>query len=795
MTTPEDLAQPRLAGVAAALLRGDALPLGVILIDTESSTVLQLNGEALRLLGLTRSAVLDSTVARCFPAELASACTPERWQALARLCVPARRTVALTSRHGKRWLKVQMSLLPTSPGASQTGLLTLQDNSAERQLERALQESDSRFREVTEAVSECLLVTTPQWDRLHFSSPLLLDMLGLSSLELRLGPQRFRECVHPLDRPLYDRRLLKQAAGGSTDFVVRIEHPVKGQRWLRLRTRLQVQAEQPLVYAILADVTEAQQRHQELRAARDRAEAASRAKSEFMARMSHEFRTPLNGMLGMTDLLLRTQLTDAQRQHAELAQRCAEDLLRLTSDVLDFTRVDGADRGLDEQSFAPQALAQQALDRHRLHARAKGLCLDLALAPALPSLLRGDARRIAQVLDRLIDNALKFTDQGGALLRLSERLDDTEQLWLEVEVSDSGIGIEPAELPHLTMAFTQGNGSTARRHDGAGLGLAMAQQLLVPMGGQLAVRALAEGGSAFSFAVRVHAPLPSLPEHADAQHALQGRYILVVEDNPVNQEVIAQMLTHLGVQVRVTADGVSGLQALREERFDLVMMDIHMPGMDGIETLRRFRLAGAGAGKSAPATPVVAVTANALSGDQEMLLRHGFDDYLPKPFRQHQLLALLMRHVSARANKPIPDSPMPLKGAVMTAEPTVSPTHDPDLLDAAAIARLRELDPDGANKLMERVVAAYMQSLERLLPELAAARVGDIDLAVVRHVSHTLKSSSASLGALALARRCAEIEALARTNQMDGLGALLDAMLGDITKVRVALLDLLNPGL
>ena len=806
MTQLEELVGPLTHDISTALLSGDALPLGVLLLDTRDGALLHLNSEAERLLGLARASALNTPAHLCFPPELASVCDSKRWTALGGARAPVRQTLALATRHGRRWLKVQQSLLPLRPGRAPTGLLIVHDASAERQLERALQESDRRFREVTEAVSECLFVTNPQWDRLHFSSPLLLDMLGLTPLELRRGPRHLLSRIHPLDRPAFEQLLLSQAQGGSHDLLLRIEHPARGLRWLRLRTRLQTQGSQPLVYAILADVTDAQQRQQELHNARDRAEAASRAKSEFMANMSHEFRTPMNGILGMTELLLQTALTFEQRRHAELAQQCAGDLLRLVDGVLDFVRVESGDLPLAQHEFSPHSLAEQAIERRRPQAFAKGLSLRHEAAPDLPTLLRGDAERLKQVLDQLLDNAVKFTEQGGALLRLSTRQDGDGQCWLAVEVSDSGIGVDPADLPRLTTAFTQGNASLARRYSGAGLGLAMAQQLLALMGGSLAVRAArhADGGSSssgsiFSFAVRVQEVTPASEYIAP----MRGRYILVVEDNPVNQEVTAQMLARLGCRVRVADNGASGLLALQDEAFDLVMMDIHMPGMDGMEALTRFRQSGKAAN-----TPVVAVTANALSGDEQNLLRHGFNDYLPKPFRQTQLLAMLTRRLNPD-DKPcsnaelesarITPNPTPSPGAVMSADPQRTPLPTPlappaliALLDAAALARLRELDPSGANKLLERVIAAYMKSLDRLLPELAAARGAALDLAVVRHVSHTLKSSSASLGALALAQRCAEIETLARNGQSDRLEPLLDPMLTEIAEVRLALTALLN---
>ncbi|MDN3919801.1 hybrid sensor histidine kinase/response regulator [Roseateles violae] len=796
MSITDDPAAARAAGRISASLVGDALPLGIALLDLGSGQLLHLNREAERLLALPAAAApLPQPLQQALPPELLRACAAERWQALAGQRAPARQMLALAGRHGQRWLQLQLSLLP-----NRIGLLCLQDAGAEQQLQRALQESDTRFREVTEAVRECLFVTTPQWDRLHFSSPLLLDMLGLSPVDLRQGLQQLRERIHPADRVLYDRRLLMQADGGGADLVLRIEHPAKGLRWLRLRTRLRQQAGQALVYAILADVSDEQRQREELQQARDRAEAASRAKSAFMANMSHEFRTPMNGILGMTELLLKTGLSAEQRHQAEVAQRCAEDLLRLMDGLLAYAQggeAPAATAAAAAEHFDPRALAEAALAPLAARAAAQGLTLDLDAAPLLPARLIGDAPRIAQVLDGLLDNALKFTPRGGVRLAVASRPAAAGGLLLEFEVSDSGIGFDPAELPRLSKPFTQAEAGLARRHAGAGLGLALVQQRVQRMGGSLSARRPADGGSVFCFSVPVRqAPEPAA-EAAAAAPRWPGRYILVVEDNQVNQEVIFQMLAHLGCAVRLADSAHAGLQALQDERFDLVLMDIHMPGMDGIEALQRLRRQSAG--QTPPAVPVVAVTANALSGDEKRLLSHGFDDYLPKPFRQSQLLAMLSRHLDDNlhdSTESHDSSPQAAKdgtalvhdGATMSG----TPNSDTCVLDAQALARLRELDPDGSSQLLPRIINAYLKSLERLLPELAQARGETLDLAVVRHVSHTLKSSSASLGALALSQRCAEIETMARLGHAQGLDPLLDAMLVEIAEVRLALTALQN---
>ena len=785
---------PLMAGDLQQL--SDQLPLGMLVMDSGQGRLLHVNAEAERLLGLRRSQLLGQAAGEVLPSALAALCLPPRWRALENSSRhAAREALWLPNAKGPRWVQLQRSLIPWRGLRRPAGMLTLSDHSAQRQLERALQESDTRFREVTEAVSECLFVTTPDWDRLHFSSPLLLDLLGLSTLDLAQGPRQFERRIHPEDLGLYARRLSAQARGEASDLILRILHPAKGLRWMRLRCRPQRHpGGQTLVYGILADISEEQQQHRELAQARDQAEAASRAKSEFMANMSHEIRTPLNGMLGMTELLLGTALSRQQRGYAEAALRSAQDLLGLIDEVLDFASAQAGQLRLHPGPYTPAMLARQCLDAVRPATEARGLALRLDLPDRLPEQACGDARRIRQTLMELLLNALKFTVSGEIGLRL-----EPQGSTLHWHVSDTGVGMAPELLQRLFQPFTQGNASLSRQHEGAGMGLALAAQLAELMQGRLQARSEPGRGSLFTLSL----PLgDSGGRQSHTQASAPEACILVVEDNPVNQQISTEMLERLGYRWRVCEDALSGLRALCEQRFDLVMMDIHMPGMDGTQALRLFR------GGPQPDyafiserhTPVIAVTANALGGDGSRWREHGFDDYLPKPFRIDQLQDMLQRCIAVdntrkldveRANPA--ENPPPTDGTSMSAQ-SASAANPVPRLDPEAIARLRELDPGGANHLLERVVAAYLKSLDRLLPDLAQARAAGaqgLDLAAVRHVAHTLKSSSASLGAMQLSQRCADIEAMARQGQTEGLDILLDGMHDEVALVREALNELL----
>jgi len=782
----------------------DLLPLGLLLMDSQDGRLLHLNREAERLLSLRSAAVLGQPLGQGVDPALAELCAPARWQTLREGRRGAREDLRVQTPFGPRWLQVQRLLLPLAGQRRTLAVLVLQDANARRQLERALQESDTRFREVTDAVSECLFVTNAEWDRLHFSSPLLLDTLGLSPMDLRHGPRLFEERIHPEDRALYQRRLLAQAAGESSDMVLRIQHPSRGLRWVRLRTRVQVHAGgAPLVYGILADVTEEQQRHRELQAARDKAESASQAKSLLMANMSHEFRTPMNGILGMTQLLLNTPLDQRQQHYARQVQASAEDLQHLLDDMLDLAHLEGETAELRGGDCNLRPLLETLAAQYRPQAESRGLRLTLELPEDLPASVPVSAGALRRLLGKLLDNALKFTEQGEVRLQALPQSTGRPQPALQLQVVDTGIGIPAEKLQRLFMPFTQGNASLARRYGGAGLGLAVAQQLAQQMGARLEASARPEGGSVFSLALplRDAAGAAPLPQAVASPGTAPAWRILVVEDNPVNQEVIQEMLLQLGCTVQLTDGGEEGLRALAASAFDLVMMDIHMPGMDGIQALQIFRRGGDGRFRFVnPARlPVIAVTANALSGDRGKLLAYGFDDYLPKPIRSGELQAVLQRQLGQAASgdpETLPATAEPAHlppGAIMpSATPPTSPERSAGCLDEASLQRLRDLDPSGSNQLLPRVINAFVKSLDKLLPDLQRAREAGMDLAAIRHVAHTLKSSSASLGALQLSRHCADIETMARNGQTEGLDKLIDAMHDEAGLVRHALEALLT---
>jgi len=374
------------------------------------------------------------------------------------------------------------------------------------------------------------------------------------------------------------------------------------------------------------------------------AEHSSAAKSRFLATVSHEMRTPLNGILGMTQLL-RLQVTDAEQRHRlEVMRRSARHLQTVIADLLDLSRIEFGRLEIEQEPFVVVETVREVTDLLSAIASEKGLRFHLQWGP-LPQRVRGDAARVKQVLHNLIGNAIKFTRSGDVTLEVSAGEDV-----LCFTVRDSGHGIAAEQAERIFDAFAQAGEAPSRRA-GTGLGLTISRQLARAMGGDVRYEPAEGGGSVFRFMVAV-TPLPPEPQDADESWGahdfhLRGR-VLVVDDSPVNALVARGMLERFGLRVDVAEDGEEALQRMRQVTYDAVLMDCQMPGLDGFETTQRWRrdepvLAHGGH------LPIIALTANAVPGDREHCLAAGMDDYLAKPFDLNDLGAVLQRHLPAMA--------------------------------------------------------------------------------------------------------------------------------------------------
>jgi signal transduction histidine kinase/CheY-like chemotaxis protein len=416
------------------------------------------------------------------------------------------------------------------------------------------------------------------------------------------------------------------------------------------------------------DVSARKRAERELEAARDAAEAGARARTEFLAVMSHEIRTPLNAVIGLSGLLQDSaSLSPEQAAHARLIREAGDHLLALVNDILDFTSLESGRLQLERAPFDPRAEAAAALALLEPQARAKGLALSLEVADGVPTRALGDAGRLRQVLLNLLGNAVKFTEAGSVHLSVAplppggrgEESADGGELRLGFAVRDTGIGIPPEAQPGLFTAFRQGDSSTSRRFGGTGLGLAISRELVERMGGAIAVESAPGAGSTFRFDVRLRAagepaergraPGPDGPAPAaaadDARPPPRLR-ILVAEDNGTNRLVLTHRLEQLGHRVDAVSDGREALEAVQERPYDLIVMDMMMPGMDGLEATRAIRALPA---QAAARVPIIGLTAAAMPEDEAACLAAGMTGYERKPIGTDRLRAVVAAAAAARA--------------------------------------------------------------------------------------------------------------------------------------------------
>jgi len=372
------------------------------------------------------------------------------------------------------------------------------------------------------------------------------------------------------------------------------------------------------------------------------AEAASHAKSRFLANMSHEIRTPINAIMGMAHLLSRTSLTSRQRDYLDKLQRSSEHLLGVVNDVLDFSKLESGKMQVESVSFSLSSVMERAMGFTEQRALEKGLQLRLDVQEGIPSQLAGDPLRIVQILVNFIANAVKFTERGQVDLRVEVEEATMQDALLCFKVSDTGIGMTPEQAGHLFQSFQQADSSITRRFGGSGLGLAICKELATLMNGEVGVESELGVGSTFWFKARfplANPPAALAPEGpiSDLLMAkIRGRRILVVDDNPVNQEIVCELLTEEGILVHVASNGQEALDLVVPGAFDLVLMDMQMPVLDGLAATRLLR--------STPGLqtlPILAMTANAMREEREACLAAGMNDHLAKPVEPRTLFLAL----------------------------------------------------------------------------------------------------------------------------------------------------------
>jgi len=711
-----------------------------------------------------------------------------------------------------RWFLVRAQAERDSEGRPIRLSGSAQDIHRQKLAESALVDARQRFERAIRGTQDGLW----EWDlelRSLWVSPRFEAILGYPEGAISGVLERPDELVHPDDRAACEsaqRAHFEERA--PCDFEVRMRTASGDYRWVRMRGQSERDASgRPLRLAgSMQDVTEARAARDALIQASEAAQAASRSKSAFLANVSHEIRTPMNGIIGMTSLLLDTRLDPAQRDFAETIRASATSLLAVINDILDFSKIEAGKLDID---VAATDLAESVAEVRAIlgfQAAAKSLRLDVSVDPFVPRRVLGDRQRIRQCLINLVSNALKFTHTGSVTVRVFTVSHENGVALTRFEVRDTGIGIAPETLATLFQPFVQADSSTTRHFGGTGLGLSIVRRLVELMGGEVGVESEVGKGSLFWFVL----PLPVVDgegtvrpdeggsaeaagheEAAGAALAKRGeadsapaagpfaeRYagrVLLVEDNAINQKVARSFLERLGCRVTLAGNGLEAVHAFAQARFDLVLLDLQMPLMDGYAATSCLRKLEQGRHR----TPIVALTASAMTGQLERCLEAGMDDLLTKPLDVKRLGVILDRF-GLRADARIGAA----RRSRTSAAPGAYAEPDPDaqrdnasaasagVLDDSAVAALVAAGPaeppidgpafealtGGDIEFARELAHTFLHTSEGILAELSrAARQGD--RGGLSRAAHSLKGASANIHAKPLRALAADLESRAAT--------------------------------
>ncbi|MDB5268769.1 MAG: hypothetical protein JWP58_1809 [Hymenobacter sp.] len=746
----------------------DVVPNLVAVFDLHQQRTTYTNRRIETLLGYTSEEILAFPAGRLLPHLLPSESLVHfeaTIAAVAQLPDGQVRTIEFTARHRDgsiRWLHSTQAPFGRDAHGQTTSIISVTEDITEqratdeqhRLATARLTEQHRLFRQVIDALPHPIYLKDEHGNYL-LANQALAALYGLTPEELvRAGKPDIPATADTARYLQQDLQVL--ATGQDLTLEESFTNPDGRIDWFSSVKRLFVQDDGTAqVLGVDSNITELKSTQQALESAIATAQVDAQAKEDFLANMSHEIRTPLHGILGLTGVLVKTTLSRSQHDYLRLLGESAEHLLNVLNDVLTTARLGAGKLQPEAMPFAPGELLRGCAALLRPRAREKGLSLRID-KPTLAGQVLGDAHRLRQVLLNLVNNAIKFTEAGNIRLRCRvvpgprQHTEPVGTVWLQFMVSDTGLGIAPETLDKIFEPFTQATASTDREYGGTGLGLSISEGLVKLMGGALLVCSEVDQGSTFAFTLAFQPVAPASPTApetpAEAAPLADAGRILLVEDNLVNSLLAETVLRNWGWQVTTAASGPAAIKLFEHRAFDLVLMDIQMPGMDGETAARALR---EHPDPRRAATPVIALTARAQAGEAERLQASGFAGYLAKPYREEQLLEI-MHAVLARHNQVSEPSPTYLT--------TPSMTSAPPLYNLGNVRQLVRND----ETIVRRLAWAFIETTPAILTALDEALTKG-DWEALGDAAHHLKSSLDGLGVESLRHVIREAEAFGET--------------------------------
>jgi PAS domain S-box-containing protein len=644
---------------------------------------------------------------------------------------------------------------------------SVQDVTEHRERERALLESEERFKDAARTAKLGHWVYDEILDKLTYCSEEMARIHDMSRDEMLAGlgnGEKDVKRLHPDDQDDYRNQMWAMEENPAPyDLEYRIIRPNGEVRFVRETGTPDYDELGEMVqsHGTMQDISEQKQMHEQLHDAVEKAEISNRAKSQFLAMMSHEIRTPINAVLGFLGLLSETELDEEQTKYSKYGRLSAELLLEIINDILDFVKMEEGKLNFEVAPFELGDLVEGVVDVLSIRAEEKGITIESDIAHDIPRYLEGDAGRIRQILINLANNAIKFTDAGGVRIVVSTERGTEKEATLRFEVIDTGIGISEEHYDMVFAEFTTISPTYKRKFGGTGLGLAISKRLIGMMNGTIDFSSKKGTGSAFWFIItlpktnrsRERKALRELDSSSAPNLSNLNGTVLLAEDNPANQMVARTILEKAGLTVDVAANGLEALDAVKLRLYDLILMDVGMPEMDGIEATQAIRQLDSRYAR----VPIIAMTAHVMSGDRESLLDQGMDDYLSKPSSKQDVISMVQKWLD------IDNS-----GSITPVTKANGEKSDKQEVSLGTIDHkvLIQLGEDTGPDLLPELINKFVAHMDERVAAMSQA-VSALDMKQLADNAHSMKGGSATLGAAGLNKLAEEFEIAVQDCDLD----------------------------